>query len=151
MGSSATKYTHSIYSLDNMSRFTCIYISGQMSGIPDLGYSKLSSAESFLKGLGFVSILNPYKMVDQTKSPKWHECLKIDIKDIMNYGVGGVILIDNWMNSKGATLEVILFLSLGIPIFDMVGENITVKTLQSMSPEFLHIMFTKMVDTHRLN
>lgn len=144
------KYTHSIVEFSELKRSTCIYISGQMSGLTDLGEKELNAAEAMLLKEGFVSVLNPFKMVDQTKSPKWHDCMKIDLKDILNYGVGGCVLLDNWINSKGATLEVILFLALGIPLFDIEGNNITLITYVGMGGDFLREMFEKMVETHMI-
>lgn len=139
---------HSKIGLNSLSKGTCMYISGQMSGLPDLGEKRLGIAEKRLVDYGFVSVMNPFKMVDQSKNLAWADCMRIDIRDIMNFGVGGMILIDNWMGSKGATLEVILFLVLGIPIFDEGGNNITDVVYNSFTPEFLYDKFRSMVETH---
>lgn len=121
-----------------------------MSGLEDLGQEAMQQAENFLRDSGYLFIMNPYKMVDQTKKYTWAECMTIDIKDIMNFGVKGVLLLDNWKNSKGATLEVILFLALGKPIFNIKGENITMDLLMfEMQPDFIHEKFLQMVNTHQ--
>lgn len=145
------KYSMTEKSLKDIQKSTCLYISGQMSNLPDLGREKLEAAELAMNKAGFLYTLNPYKMVNQTKVPAWCDCMRVDIKDIMNYGVGVCCLVDNWRNSKGATLEVILFLALGVPLFDITGRNITLEVYQSFTPEFIYQRFVEMVETHRLS
>lgn len=123
-----------------------------MSGLPDKGKSKLDEAHQFLLSIGRDNntILNPYHMVDNTKEVKWCECMKIDIKQICILTVSGMVLVDNWASSKGAVLEVILFLVLGIPIYNIFGENITADVFKSFTQEFLYDMFAQMVATHHI-
>ena len=132
--------------LNDIELSSCLYISGQMSGLPDLGKSLLDSTESAWREVGFKKIINPYDMVDQSSVPTWSDCMRIDIKEIFTSDVKAMLLIDNWKNSKGATLEVILFLSLGIPIFHYdSGSNITSKTFSEFTQEFLYDKFQQMV------
>ena len=104
--------------------------------------------ENSVREAGFLMVMNPYYMVDQEKKLTWADCMVIDIKDIMNYGVRAAFLLDNWVESKGATLEVILFLALGIPLFDKNGNNITQRVFEQFTPEFLHQKFVAMIATH---
>ncbi len=95
-----------------------IYISGAMTGLPDLGQGAMDKQERALRHAGYVNIINPYHEVDQTKVITWAEAMRIDIAQILARDVKAMVLLNEWERSKGALLEVILFLALGIPIYN---------------------------------
>ncbi len=124
---------------------SAIYISGKMSGLPDLGKDNFDKVVKILRNNSRSCILNPYEMVDQTQNISWEESMRIDILDVMERQVKAMVLMDNWQDSRGATLEVILFLVLKIPIYSVSLENITHPTYMKFTPEFLHTKFIEMV------
>lgn len=108
------------------------YISGPISGYPDLNAPAFERAEELLKGLGIVPI-NPLKVVDLSmfKTPmspedEWAYCMKADLKEM--YGCGAVVLLDNWKKSPGASWEYLNAKTLKIPALNLstLGpENLT--------------------------
>ncbi len=121
-----------------------VYISGKMTGLPDLGKSIMDNAEELLRDAGYINIINPYYEVDQTKNIKWSEAMIIDIQQIMSRNVKAMFLIDNWKESKGAFLEVIIFIALGIPIFNLSGRYVSKDVLAFMDPLYILEMLKKM-------
>ena len=81
-----------------------IYIAGKITGLEKEVYSKaFNEAEELIKQMGHTPI-NPIKIVPQELSydDQMHLCLAlVDISE-------AVMMLDNWVDSPGATKELIL-------------------------------------------
>jgi nicotinic acid mononucleotide adenylyltransferase len=79
-----------------------IYISGPMTGLPELNKPAFLAAEAALKDKGY-EVLNPVKNGLPDTAP-WEDHMRADI--IMLMGADGVALLDGWGKSRGALKEV---------------------------------------------
>jgi hypothetical protein len=90
-----------------------IYISGPMSGIPDLNFPAFAAAASRLRNIGY-TVINPAEIEQPVK--EWSACMREDIKQLML--ADAVAVLPGWALSKGATIEVNLAGQLGMRILD---------------------------------
>ncbi|WP_163401462.1 DUF4406 domain-containing protein [Flavobacterium fluviatile] len=96
-----------------------IYIAGKVTGEPIAECTmKFGIIQKQLTDLGFEAI-NPLVVVGDWKCP-WNVAMKKCITTVMS--CDGVILINDWMRSKGAKLEVEICDQLGIPTFNNLKE-----------------------------
>jgi hypothetical protein len=81
-----------------------VYLSGKMSGLPDLGFPLFHRAASQLRSQGYV-VINPAEMDEAEAGVKreWHEYLRRDIEQLV--ACDAIALLPNWIDSKGARLE----------------------------------------------
>jgi hypothetical protein len=106
-----------------------VYIAGPMTGLPNYNAEAFNAADDKLTSNGWV-VVNPIKRDTETMggvpenakpgSPKWQECLRRDIMDIL--GVDAIHLLPGWERSKGATLEMMVAKELGVRFVDADGE-----------------------------
>lgn len=92
-----------------------IYISGQITGLsPDTCERLFSEAENRLRGFGFEPV-NPLKNgLPETSS--WEQHMGKDIELLL--GCNSIYLLDNWINSKGAKIELAVAMQCGLIIFN---------------------------------
>lgn len=133
-----------VKNIRDVGRRATIYISGKMTGLEDLGKGSMDSVEEGLREIGFLNIINPYYEVDQGAHFTWTEAMVIDIHQILVRDVKAMVLIEGWEESKGAYLEVLLFLALGIPIFNTEGWEITRNIAEELDPIHMHTMIGRM-------
>lgn len=91
---------------------TRVYISGPMTGLPDLNFPAFYAAADRLRAQGLEPV-NPAEINAGTNTD-WHACMRTDIKALCD--CDALALLPGWMNSKGAHLEVHLAHRLGIRI-----------------------------------
>jgi len=103
-----------------------VYISGPMSGITDLNFPEFEKAEIKMKSFGF-EVFNPHKFEEQktekflnkiknsNDNDSWIEYMKVDIVKMLQE-CEFVLALNNWERSRGATVELFLAKSLGMPI-----------------------------------
>ncbi|NCU26214.1 DUF4406 domain-containing protein [Candidatus Nomurabacteria bacterium] len=123
-------------SIEDISKYAPIYISGKISGLSDLNEPAFQQAEDALASRGFLrsNVINPLKLHDQTvKGMSWEDYMWIDISTITSRRIAAMIVLYDWAQSRGAVLEVIMALSLGVPIFDMEFRNITGDVVNHLS------------------
>lgn len=70
-----------------------IYISGPMTGLPELNFPAFNAEAVRLRALGF-EVVNPAD-INPEPNTGWHECMRNDLK----------ALLDGWQQSAGAHLE----------------------------------------------
>jgi nucleoside 2-deoxyribosyltransferase len=100
-----------------------IYISGPMTGYPEMNFPEFERVATELRGLGYTA-LSPHE-VELPQYPKgfkpktkeeatemWLAFMREDIKLLMDADI--VVTLDGWETSKGATIEVTLGRSLGM-------------------------------------
>lgn len=100
---------------------TTLYIAGPMTGIRDYNYPAFNQAEKDLRAAGY-DTLNPvtseeHNTTGTTQTWQWYmrHALAMVIE------ADGIALLSGWENSRGATLEVHVAQSLGLPVTDIAG------------------------------
>ena len=94
--------------------FGICYISGPMTGIPDLNYPAFFAAEENLQ-LHYSKILNPARLqLDKNQENKWENWMRKAI--VMMMEATHVVLLPGWERSKGAKEEVRLAELLGMVV-----------------------------------
>ena len=92
-----------------------IYISGKITGLsPDTCERLFSEAENRLKGFGFEPV-NPLKN-GLPETSTWEQHMGRDIELLL--GCSAIYLLDNWINSKGAKVELAVAMQCGLIIFN---------------------------------
>lgn len=89
-----------------------IYISGPMTGLPELNFPAFRAEAARLRALGF-EVVNPAEINPDT-AMSWHECMRADIRALCDCDT--VATLPGWMASNGAHLEVHLAHRLGMRI-----------------------------------
>lgn len=88
------------------------YISGPMTGLPDLNFPAFHAAAAALRAKG-LEVVNPAEIaVDGEKT--WEQCMRADIKALCDCDT--LAMLPGWERSKGAHLEVHLAHRLGMRI-----------------------------------
>jgi hypothetical protein len=118
-------------------RVNGIYISGPMTGYPDLNAAQFNRAEQILKAIPnhYLEIVNPVKFelgVPQHES-EFERLLVRDMSIIVAKALG-VVLLPNWQQSKGVRLEVATAEFLGNPVT-------TLEEVVSRGDEFFNEVF----------
>ncbi|GFM49017.1 hypothetical protein PSCICE_02840 [Pseudomonas cichorii] len=80
-----------------------IYISGPMTGLPELNFPAFNAESARLRAMGF-DVVNPAELNPDGAS--WGDCMRKDIAALM--GCDTVATLPGWENSKGAQLEVLI-------------------------------------------
>lgn len=88
-----------------------IYLSGPMTGQPDLNFLAFHAMAARLRAVGH-AVVNPAELDHPTK--EWNECLRRDIVALMD--CYAVATLPGWEHSKGARLEVIIADRLGMDV-----------------------------------
>jgi hypothetical protein len=89
-----------------------IYISGAMSGIPELNFPAFHSEAARLRKLGY-DVVNPAELCADTSAP-WQICMRLDIAAMMS--CDAIALMDGWEKSNGANLELHIAHRVGIEV-----------------------------------
>ncbi len=97
-----------------------IYISGPMTGLPELNFPAFHAAAAKLRQHGHQAV-NPAELNPDTTS-SWHDCMRADIKALCD--CTSLALLPGWQNSSGAQLELHIAHRLGLEI----------KTLDEFTP-----------------
>ena len=89
---------------------TRIYISGPMTGLPDLNFPAFHAEAARLRALGY-EVVNPAE-INPDPTTHRHDCLKRDIAALLT--CDEIAVMGGWMNSLGSMLEVRIANSVGI-------------------------------------
>lgn len=79
-----------------------VYVSGPMTGLPDLNFPAFNAAAERLRDFGH-EVVNPAEF-DQGPEPTWESCMRKDIAALMR--CDAVATLPGWGQSRGARLEV---------------------------------------------
>lgn len=88
-----------------------VYISGPMTGLPDLNFPAFHAAAKQLRDLGLDAV-NPAEINVESKG--YNACLRADIKALCDCDT--ITMLPGWENSNGAHLEVHIAHRLGIRV-----------------------------------
>lgn len=100
-----------------------VYISGPMTGLPNLNSEAFDAAEVFLKHLGHTPF-NPRHL--NPPGTSWHECMRRDLAAMMECDEVG--LLPGWEHSKGASLEAAIAQRLNMPVYELYSGRIVYVT-----------------------
>lgn len=90
-----------------------LYLSGPMTGRPDLNFPTFFMAAARLRVLGY-RVTNPPELPVLNLST-WGDCLRVDIKALMD--CEAICMLPGWQDSKGARLEHHNAVELGMQVF----------------------------------
>lgn len=112
-----------------------IYISGKITGAPNLNIHKFSAAEEFLKQFAYV-VLNPHTL-RHWHDKKWWSYMRVCLREMCS--ATQVVVLDDWKYSRGAKIEVLVARWLNIPVLEIetmselkIGFFLKVKILISL-------------------
>lgn len=88
-----------------------VYISGPMTGLPDLNFPAFFEAAAQLDAAGY-AVINPATL--NHPGADWHTCMRTDIKALCDCHT--IALLPGWIASKGARKEFDLADWLGLRI-----------------------------------
>jgi hypothetical protein len=98
-------------------RTEAIYISGPMTGLPELNFPAFAAATQELRGQG-VNVINPAEH-DEIPDMPWSFYLRKDIRLLMN--CNAIHMLDGWTKSKGARLERHIAVEMGFAVTGAVA------------------------------
>ena len=79
-----------------------IYLSGPMTGIPELNFPAFNAEAARLRALGH-QVVNPAEINPANTDKTWHECMRNDLAALLT--CDALALMDGWQKSAGAHLE----------------------------------------------
>ena len=88
-----------------------IYISGPITGLPDLNRDAFETAENFLRLWGFEPI-NPLK-IHPPERTEYGDFMKEDLRAVL--GAQGIYMLKGWQQSRGASVELDVAVVIGLP------------------------------------
>jgi hypothetical protein len=92
-----------------------VYISGQITGLElEVAHKHFEKAEKLLESQGHTPV-NPMKLVKYHPDKTWQHYMREDIKLLVD--CHAIIMLPNWINSKGAKVEFDIALNLGLEIY----------------------------------
>jgi hypothetical protein len=87
-----------------------IYISGPMTGYPNLNFPAFNAEAARLRALGY-EVVNPVELNPDPDTSR-QECMKRDIRGLLDCDT--IALLPGWDRSKGASLEQYVANAVGI-------------------------------------
>ena len=93
-------------------RMKKLYLSGAMTGHPDLNFPAFHAAQAELHRAGFV-VMNPARN-GLPMGLQWHQYMRRDLS--MLIACNGIALLPGWERSRGARLEVAWADALQMPV-----------------------------------
>lgn len=93
-----------------------LYISGPMTGRPELNYPAFAFAAKQLRDVGYI-VVSPHEVIPvHTAEPTWLDYMHADLEAFGRYRCNAIATLDDWHESKGAKAEVGLGMLLHLPI-----------------------------------
>lgn len=88
-----------------------LYLSGPMTGLPELNFPAFHAEAKRLRSLGY-EVVNPAEL--NPDGGTWEECMRKDIAELVK--CDGIYQMPGWQDSRGAKLEYQISVSLGMSI-----------------------------------
>ncbi len=89
-----------------------IYVSGGMSGLPNLNFPAFHAAAAALRSQGH-TVVNPAEINPDT-TMSWEQCMRADIKALCD--CTHIYMLPGWERSKGAHLELHIAHRIGLEV-----------------------------------
>lgn len=106
-----------------------VYLSGPMTGLPDLNRKAFNDAEELVKSLDADYWYNPAQMIDRWKDDKYTFCLMRSIAEVCEFGYWDsdyehplydlLVSLPGWEKSAGARLEREVAVACGIDVCEL--------------------------------
>lgn len=106
-----------------------VYVSGPMTGYPDLNFQAFKAATQVLRDHGY-EVVCPTEVNPDPRTHR-HECMRNDVRALA--GCDAIALLPGWERSHGARLEVEVALGTGMLIAD-VNTLVLIATTQWTRP-----------------
>ena len=90
------------------------YVSGPMTGLPDLNFPAFHAAAKYLRFRG-VEVVNPAEFGEEP-GKSWVDYMRKDIAALMRCNV--IVMLPGWKKSKGAKLERFIARALGFVVVE---------------------------------
>ena len=90
-----------------------LYLSGGMTGLPDMNKPAFYKAAKWLREQGY-RVVNPPELDKDEPQRSWETCLRRDITHLMK--CTKIATLPRWKKSKGASLEVFIGKALKYPV-----------------------------------
>lgn len=113
-----------------MEKTLLVYLSGKISGLPDLNKPKFVAAADLIKWSAqvdhsllnqdagtFVHVIIPHELPDHHHDKSWASYMRECVKAMTQCEV--MYVLDDWKDSKGALCEVFIAKIFGIPIYEV--------------------------------
>jgi hypothetical protein len=102
-----------------------VYLAGPMTGLPDYNFPAFMKAATSLRELGH-TVFNPAEadlqmwgdMETIKQEANYRDCLRVDLNWILDHAEV-IALLPGWVDSKGATLELMLAELLGLEVWGL--------------------------------
>jgi hypothetical protein len=92
-----------------------LFIAGPMSGYEEWNFPAFYAAEESFRALGY-EVCNPARLfTDMIDVPSWEDCMRITIPELMK--CDGIVLLDGWKKSQGASMELFLAQKIKIKVY----------------------------------
>jgi hypothetical protein len=99
-----------------------IYISGQITGLDiRVAENAFEYMANKLALAGFEAV-NPMTVLPYDPKYTWHDYMAEDLKVLLY--CDGILMLDNWTNSKGAKIELAVAQGLGLPVYYSQNHNL---------------------------
>ena len=92
-----------------------LYLSGPMRNLPDFNFAEFNRIAKIIRFKYEVWLTNPAESFGGRKDLSRAEYMRKDIESLLK--VDGIVMMDGWENSKGATLELEIAKELGLKLF----------------------------------
>ena len=89
-----------------------VYLSGPMTGLPDLNFPAFNSYARRLRAAGY-DVINPAE-INPDGAKSWHACMRADLAALLT--CDALALMPGWQTSNGAHLEMHVAHRVGIEI-----------------------------------
>lgn len=89
-----------------------IYLSGPMTGLPNLNFPAFIAEAARLRELGY-DVVNPAE-INPSPDAKWADCMREDIRALTTCDT--IALLPGWQDSRGAKLERLIASELGLDV-----------------------------------
>lgn len=97
-----------------------VYLSGPMSGLPDLNFPTFNAAAHALRQIGY-SVINPAEFktdtTAMTEAQAWRAYMQVDIKALVD--CDAIVMLPGWPESRGACLERSIAQGLQMPVMTL--------------------------------
>ena len=92
-----------------------VYLSGPITGIENYNKEAFDKAEKLVKALGY-KVINPHKikLLKKFNGKFWGNYMRADLRELMKADI--LILLDGWVKSDGANLELYNAQKIGMKI-----------------------------------
>lgn len=91
---------------------TIYYLSGPMTGLPDLNFPAFHEAARLLRAKG-ARVVNPAEL--NVEKPGWTSAMRVDIKALCD--CDAIVLMPGWQRSDGANGELMVARLLRMPVY----------------------------------